>query len=150
MGFNFPVKVSDLQYKFAKQSNDFNKYYDQQELITDERISNDASLNLYANGRPWKTRKVLTGSYYYSYYEDQDYFDPNTNISEIWYLLKLKEAGLGKSSYLIEAFVKSFSDFTKNVQKSSDNDVYLTNGNLMINIYTNTSGNVCILIKKAY
>lgn len=125
-GFKSTSKLSDVMTKFNLSESDFSKYSDQHEIISSEKISEDASMDFYIVAEPW-TQKG---------YYDPWKFDANTSKMVYMYFIKLNGRGFGRVEAVKTAFENSLKGMKKNVSESDENASIYENDKQKVAIIT--------------
>jgi hypothetical protein len=126
-GLSFNSKLSDVISKFRKTESDFNQYSTEHVVLSNARITNDASYSfiVIANAYSevpdgWYTRKV---------------FNPAAEIQGFGYILNLYGKGIGKEEEVKEEIEKSFKGYVKDEYQSSELISVFKNNDQVIKSY---------------
>ena len=126
-GLTMVSKISDVCSKFKKSETDFSQYAQEHQMISNEKITNDASLDfgIFADAFQevpdgWYTKRVL---------------NPNAIVACFVYTLNLHGNGYGKADALKTAIETTLTGYTK--------DTILLNE--VASTYTNAKQSVIII-----
>lgn len=137
-GLNFSTPISTVLKKYKKTEADFKKGSSENELITYERISNDATLDFFILGSPWTEN--YTGNLSFSYT-----LKPNYKHSGFSYRIKLTGKALGKEDIVLKTLETALSGYTKD-EKHSNVNVTILKSKSQILIGLKESGIVIVAI----
>jgi len=133
-GLTFNSAMSEALTKFKKTQEDFSKYSKEHIVISEEKITNDATLNFYIIGEAW----VSSGYYDYT-------FNPNAKPSAFAYMVNLSGKGNGKEDAVKSAIETSLTGYTKDATASTETEAVYKNAKQSIKVFTNNR-NVVIVI----
>jgi hypothetical protein len=133
-GLSFNSTFSEILTKFTKTSNDFSKYSAEHLVLSNEKITNDASVNFYVFGSPW----VSDGWWDYI-------FTPTSNISGFAYEINLSLKGYGKEDVVKKAIEASLAGYSKD-ESSTESVSVFKNATQTVTLVTK-SGSVTVIVK---
>ena len=137
-GLNFSTPISTVLKKYKKAETDFKKGSSENELITYERISNDATLDFFILGSPWTEN--YSGNLSFSYT-----LKPNYKHSGFSYRIKLTGKALGKEDIVLKTLETALSGYIKD-EKHSNVNVTILKSKSQILIGLKESGVVIVAI----
>ncbi|MEI6822454.1 MAG: WG repeat-containing protein [Bacteroidota bacterium] len=122
-GFSFNSTMLEIQTKFKKSNEDFNKYSQEHMMISSEKITNEASLEFYVLGSPWN----MSG-WDYAF---------NSNYKPIGFAYKIILSGNGssKSIELKKAIEANFTGYNKDAANSNEILSVYNNAKQILKIY---------------
>jgi hypothetical protein len=124
-GMNFSTSMSDIFIKFHKTDADFRKRDTEHQIITAERLSNDATLDFYILGTPWN--EINNGNLRFTYE-----LKPNYRHSGFSYRIKLSGKAIGKEDILLKTLEKSLAGYSVDVNHSKGNVIVLQSNSQII------------------
>ena len=113
-GMNFSTPMSVIFTKYQKTDVDFRKGGSEHQIITAERISNDATLDFFILGTPWTEKN--NGNLGFTYE-----LKPNYNHSGFSYRIKLTGKAMGKEDMVITTLETELSGYIKDKKHSNEN-----------------------------
>jgi hypothetical protein len=137
-GMSFSTPISSVLKKYKKTETDFNKRSSENQMITDERISNDATLDFFILGSPWTEK--YNGNLSFSYT-----LKPNYKHSGFSYRIKLIGKALGKEDIVLKTLETTLSGYVKD-EKHSNTNVTILKSKSQILIGLKKSGIVIVAI----
>lgn len=133
-GLSFNSAMSEVLTKFKKSQADFNKYSQEHNVISNEKITNDVLLNFYIIGEPW----VSNGYYDYA-------FNTNSKPAGFAYTVNLSGKGYGKEDAVKTAIETSLAGYTKDATASTETEAVYKNAKQSVKIFTK-NGKVVIVV----
>jgi hypothetical protein len=109
-GISIDSKIKEVNEKFAKTKDDFSKYSEVNELISNKDIITGVAYNLFELGSPWDLDDD------YDYYFNESYI-PNG----YYYTLILNRQAKGKEKLIMNSLENTFKDFKLDKELSTDN-----------------------------
>ncbi len=134
-GLTLNSTMADVLKKLNKTEVDFGKYSEENVLIRNEKITNDASLTFYVSGNPWSPT-----DYYSSFRRD---FKP-TGFS---YLIQLSRNGVGKEDAIITLIEQSLTGYSKDSTSSTGTSSVYKNDKQLVELYVTRNQDVVVNIK---
>lgn len=132
-GLSFKTTMAEVLTKFEKSEQDFNKYSGDHLMISEEKITNDATLNFYINANPWRSA-------------GWDYvFVTGMNPSGFAYMINLSGKGTGKEDAVKAAIEASLTGYTKDVDMSNENESLYKNAKQSVRILQKNGGVVIVI-----
>lgn len=122
-GLNFTSLGSKIMTQFKLTEKDFSQYDNENKVITDEKISNDASLNFYV------IAKAFNGDSY-----SGRSFNPEFNPLGFVYIINLNGKAVLKQKEILKAFETSFTGFTKIADQSNETTLVLKSSVFLMQI----------------
>jgi hypothetical protein len=126
-GLTFNSKLSDVVSKFRKTESDFNQYSTDHLIVSNERITNDASYSFYVIANAYK--EIPDGWY------TQRVFNSDAEVQGFGYTLSLSGKGIGKETEVKDAIEKSFKGYVKDEYQSSELISVFKNNDKVIKSY---------------
>lgn len=146
-GVTFQTPFLTIASKFVKSENDFSKNSEEHLLISDEKITNDASLDFYILGNPWESYQVNNGDGWYSYTSTEYRIKQNFNSNGFAYIIKLSGKGIGKEDALVKSIEASLNGYTlDDVDNKMEDSVAYKNSKQKVLIVNKNSGQVIVYI----
>jgi len=136
-GLSLYSKLSDVVAKFNISENEFSQYSNKKMVISNERISNEASMNFYVFANAYK--EVPDGWY------TQKVFNPDATVEGYSYAINLSGKGNGKEKNIIDAIEKSFTGYKKDDTQSTDDLRIYSNDKQKVKLFEN-NGRIIVLI----
>lgn len=124
-GMNFSTPMTDIYIKFHKTDADFRKRDSEHQIITGERLSNDATLDFYILGTPWN--EINNGNLRFTYQ-----LKPNYQHSGFSYRIKLTGKAIGKEDLVIKTLEKNLIGYSCDVKHSIGNVTVLQSNSQII------------------
>jgi hypothetical protein len=115
-GFSATSTILDVMNKYKLSESDFSRYEDYHILYENKDVSGDASLGFGLFGNPYTKSSVERYSYFGSYYDTEYNFD-NEYKPVYFYVIQLKNKGIGKEDAVLKAIDQSLSDMKKVEEK---------------------------------
>jgi hypothetical protein len=141
-GLSFSSKLSDVVTKLEITENEFKKYSDEHRLISNEKITNDASVSFYVIATAfkdipdgWYTRKV---------------FNSESVVEGYGYAIDLSGKGYGKEKDVKDAIEKSFSGYKKDEAQSTENMSVFKNAKQTIKSFIENSEIIIVITSNLY
>lgn len=122
-GLSLNSTMSDVMSKFKKSQVEFSKYSQEHQMISSEKISNDATLNFYVLGSPW----ISNGYYDYTFY-------PGQKPTAFAYMISLSGKGYNKEDAVKTAIEASLSGYTKDTDRSNEVETFYKNAKQSVKI----------------
>ena len=113
-GISFSSPLSAIYSKFKKTETEFNKSSSEHQVITAERLSNDATLDFFILGNPWTEK--YNGNLGFTYTLKPDY--KHTGFT---YRIKITGKSVGKEGGVLKLLETALTGYTKDVKHSNDN-----------------------------
>ena len=136
-GLTMTSKISEVSTKFKKSEADFSQYSNEHLMISNEKITNDASFSFYVIARPfqdvpdgWYTKKVL---------------NTNAVVNGFAYVLNLHEKGNDKEDVVKAAIENSLTGYTKDATLSNENEVVYKNATQSVKIFIQNKNIVVVI-----
>lgn len=136
-GLSFTSTFGDILNKFDLNEEKLSKTSIDHKLISNKKISNDASFDFYAIGNPFKKIDWYTNA-----------FDSSITPLKYAYKISLKGRGYGKSETVISAIETKLKEFTKNEENSNDTKSIYSNGKTNITLFKESSSSIIIALLK--
>ena len=147
-GFTFNSTYEDVMKKYNMRESDFSRYKYQIQVISDKKITNDASFNFYVLGHT-HNKITVTKNGYSGTYKDTEYKFNGANKPNIYaYSISLSGKGYGKNEAVISAIQGKLSGYKENDDSSEENTFIYTDGKKEIELYEK-SGDIIILIRQS-
>lgn len=135
-GLSFTTPMSVILTKYKKNKDDFSRYSSQHALISEEKLSNDASVDFLIVSEAWR--------YDYSSY---DYvFNSSASPTAYAFVIHLANKGIGKEDVITEELEKGFPGYKKNEDESTDYRTVLENKHQEI-VIAKGSNNVSVVVQ---
>jgi hypothetical protein len=138
-GLDLNTPMSTLLSKFNKTENDFSKYGELHDLISLEKISNDATLRLVILANPWST--INDGWFSYSYVFNYK-LEPKTYA----YIISLTGRGYDKADNLFNAFANSFKSLKKDDKNCDKNNLSFLGDTFSVWVRKKTNSDINVVV----
>ena len=132
-GLSFNSAMAEVLTKLKKAQTDFNKYSEENIMISHEKITNDATLDFYVLANPW-----VSGGYDYS-------FNPAIKPTGFIYRINLTGKGIGKEDALKTAIETSLIGYTKDATASNEIESVYKNAKQSVKIFIKNGSVVTVI-----
>jgi hypothetical protein len=133
-GLSFNSTISEVLTMFKKSQEDFSKYSEEHMIVSEEKITSDATLNFYILNNPW----VSNGYYDYT-------FNTELKPTIYAYMINLTGKGYGKEDVVKTAFETLLKGYTKDATLSTETETVYKNAKQSVKLYAK-NGKVVIII----
>ena len=125
-GLTLQSKLSDVMSKFNVPESDFSQYYNEHHVIKNVNITSDAFLNLYVIANAYAS---ISDGWDFNYM-----FNPDAEVLGYKYTINITGKGYGKEAEIVKAIEKNLSQYTKDANLSTENDMYFSNANSTVHL----------------
>jgi hypothetical protein len=132
-GLSNKTTMAEILTKFEKSEQDFSKYSDEHLLISEEKITNDATLDFYINAHPW-----TIGGWDYA-------FVSGMTPSGFAYMINLTGKGTSKEAAVATAIEASLTGYTKDASRSNENESLYKNAKQSVRIMQKNGGVMIVI-----
>lgn len=127
-GFTFNSTFEEVMTKYDLSESKFSKYASEFEVLSNKKISNDASYDFYVLGKAYDNITVTKQNYYGTYTDNEKKFNAKNKPISYAYLISLTGKGYGKQKSVLSGIQGKLNGHTKNENKSDDDTFYYSNG----------------------
>jgi hypothetical protein len=134
-GFTFNSTFMDVMKKYELKESKFSKYRKKLRVVSNKKITNDATYSFYVIGNAFDKVQVLKGSGWYTYTDTEYRFNGESKPTSYEYVISLSGRGYRKGEAVISDIQLKLSGFKKDDSRSDENTFVYTDGKKEVSLF---------------